>query len=151
MPAPEPTPIQTDQLHGIAHETIKAAKFPQLATIDIDGQQPRLRPVSPVRVDQNFTIHIASLKSYQKTQQLAQNPKVELCYLAPNHDQVRVTGTTSILTDPKLTADIWQTNPLLRQYLKTPDNPDLIIYTITPTKVCFMREWALSYHNVPLP
>ena len=47
-------------------------------------------------------------------------------------------------------AEIWAANPLLRKYLGTPDNPDLIIYRIRPTRVRFMREWALDYHEVPL-
>jgi hypothetical protein len=40
-------------------------------------------------------------------------------------------------------------NPLLRQYLGTPDNPDLIIYQINPARVRYMQEWALEYHEVP--
>jgi len=40
-------------------------------------------------------------------------------------------------------------NPLLRRYLGTPDNPELIIYRIEPSRVRFMREWALEYVEVP--
>ena len=43
----------------------------------IDGDQARLRPVSPVRVD-GFTIYVANLRVYHKTAQIAANPKVEL-------------------------------------------------------------------------
>jgi hypothetical protein len=39
---------------------------------------------------------------------------------------------------------------LLRQYLGTLDNPQLIVYRIRPTHVRFMQEWALAYHEVPL-
>ncbi len=38
-------------------------RFPFLATMDRD--QPRLRPISPVRVD-GFTVYIANLRSYHK-------------------------------------------------------------------------------------
>ena len=126
---------------------IKSARFPQLATID--GDQPRVRPVSPVRVD-GFTIYVANLRRYGKTRELAANPHVELCYLDERHDQVRITGVAEILTDAALLAEIWESNPLLRKYLGTPDNPDLIIYCIRPTRVRFMREWALEYSEVPL-
>lgn len=115
----------------------------------IDGDQPRLRPVSPVRTA-GFTIYVANLRQYHKTQEIAANPKVELCYMDANHDQVRITGAAEVLTDKELLAEIWDTNPLLRQYLRTPDNPDLIIYRIAPTKVRFMREWALEYMDVPI-
>ncbi|MDB5346044.1 MAG: hypothetical protein JWP89_4421 [Schlesneria sp.] len=115
----------------------------------MDGDQPRLRPVSPVRTD-GFVVYVANLKSYHKTAEIAANPKVELCYLDATHDQVRITGVAEIVTDRNLLQEIWDTNPLLRQYLGTIDNPLLVVYCITPTSVRFMREWALEYHQIPL-
>lgn len=146
MSAPTPKPITPDELPALARAVIARAKFPQLATLD--GDQPRVRPVSPVRVD-GFTIYVANLRSYGKTREIAANPKVELCYLDDRHDQVRITGVAEVLTDPVLLREIWETNPLLRRYLGTPENPALIIYRIRPARVRFMREWALEYHEVP--
>ncbi|MEZ5302251.1 MAG: pyridoxamine 5'-phosphate oxidase family protein [Verrucomicrobiales bacterium] len=148
MPAPAPDPIDPEQLPQLAAAVIARAKFPFLATDD--AGQPRLRPVSPVRVD-GFTIYVANLRRYGKTAEIAANPRVELCYLDSDHDQVRITGMAEPLAagDP-IIAEIWASNPLLRQYLGTPGNPELIIYRITPERVRFMREWALEYHEVPL-
>ncbi len=126
---------------------IQRARFPQLATMD--GDQPRLRPVSPVKVD-GFTVYVANLRTYHKTGEIAANPKVELCYLDSEHDQVRITGTAEELTDTAERQEIWDGNPLLRQYLGSIDNPELIIYRVVPSRVRFMREWALEYHEVPL-
>ena len=148
MPAPpQPQPIDPEQLPDLARACIAAAKFPKLATCD--GDQPRLRPVSPVKVD-GFTIYVANLKQYHKTGEIAANPRVELCYLAPDHDQVRITGIAEVLNSPEVVAEIWESNPLLRNYLGSPDNQALIIYKIVPERVRFMREWALDYHEVPL-
>ncbi len=126
---------------------MRSARFPQLATID--GDQPRVRPVSPVRTD-GFTVYVANLRSYHKTGEIAANPKVELCYLDAQHDQVRITGTAEVVNDNELLRAIWDENPLLRQYLGDIDNPELIVYRIAPNRVRFMREWALDYHEVPL-
>ena len=147
MPAPAPAPIPPGELVRLAGEVIRSARFPQLATMD--GDQPRVRPVSPVRVD-GFTIHVANLRGYHKTVELAANPRCELCYLDPNHDQVRITGVASIETDPVLLRSIWDGNPLLRTYLGSLENPNLIIYRITPGRVRYMKEWALEYYEVPL-
>jgi general stress protein 26 len=147
MAQPAPKPVDPSELTALAQGVIQAAKFPMLASID--GDQPRLRPVSPVRTD-GFTVYIANLKAYHKTVEIAANPRVELCYLDEKHDQVRITGTAEVLEDRALIDDIWSGNPLLRQYLGTPDNPQLIIYRIVPGKVRFMREWALEYFDVPL-
>jgi len=148
MPAPAPKPFTPDELPALVRGVFARAKFPQLATID--GDQPRVRPVSPVRVDEDFTIYVANLRSYGKTGEIAANPKVELNYLDEQHDQVRVTGIAEVLTDAAVLGEIWESNPLLRRYLGSPENPELIIYRIRPVRVRFMREWALEYHDVPL-
>jgi general stress protein 26 len=147
MNRPTPEPIDPANLPALAATVIAADRFPYLATID--GNQPRLRPVSPVRTE-GFTVFVANLRRYHKTREIAANPRVELCYLDERHDQVRITGIAEVVEDRAVLDDIWQTNPLLRQYLGTPDNPDLIVYRIVPSRVRFMREWALDYHEVPL-
>jgi len=145
---PIPPPLSADEALAAARETIRHAKFPMLATVDEVGQ-PRLRPVSPVRVD-GFTIYVANLRRYGKTRELATNPKCELCYLDDQHDQTRITGEAEAVSDEATLHAIWESNPLLRKYLGTPDNPELIIYRIRPTRVRFMREWALDYIEIPV-
>lgn len=141
-PAPEP-----EELRGLALSVVAADKFPMLATID--GDQPRVRPVSPVRSD-GFTIYVASLRSSNKTTEIGPSAKVELCYLTNDHDQVRITGTACTVEDLAVKRQIWDTNPLLRAYLKSVDNPEFILYRVDPTRVRYMREWALDYFDVPL-
>ena len=147
MNKPNPEPVDVSRLPELAQEVIKKDRFPYLASMD--GDQPRLRPVSPVRTDV-FTVYVANLRSYHKTTEIAANPKVELCYCDDTHDQVRITGTAEIVTDRELLEDIWQQNPLLRQYLGNIDNPELIVYRMVPNQVRFMREWALEYFDVPI-
>lgn len=89
MAAPTPVLIDSSQRVSLAQAVLQADKFPQLATID--GDQPRVRPVSPVRTD-GFTIYVANLRSYHKTEEIAANPNVELCYVDERHDQVRLTA-----------------------------------------------------------
>lgn len=147
MAKPKPQPVDPSELTRVSLAAIAGAKFPMLATMD--GDQPRLRPVSPVRTD-GFTVYIANLRSYGKTREIAANSKVELCYLDDHHDQVRITGTAEIVSDRPTLESIWEANPLLRSYLGSIDNPELIIYRVNPNQVRFMREWALEYFEVPL-
>jgi len=142
---PQPKPIDPSQVRELALSVVAADRFPQLATID--GDQPRLRPVSPVRTDA-FTVYVGNLKSYHKTVEIAANPKVELCYLNTEHDQVRITGVAEVVEDQATLKEIWESNPLLRNYLGSIENPELLVYRIRPKRVRFMREWALEYHEV---
>jgi general stress protein 26 len=82
--------------------------------------------------------------------ELAADPKCELCYLDDKHNQVRITGIAEVLMDRARLEEIWDANPLLRQYLGTIDNPALIVYRITPSRVRYMEEWALEYYEVPI-
>jgi len=147
MPKPQPKPIDESKLAELAQELMKEAKFPILSSID--GDQARLRPVSPVRTD-GFTVYVANLKSYGKTKEIAANPKVELCYVNGNHDQVRITGVAEVVTDRSLLEDIWNKNRLLEHYLGSLDNPELIIYRIDPNRVRYMKEWAINYYEVAI-
>lgn len=141
---PPPSPAE---LRRLALLVLQSARFPFLATSD--GGQPRLRPVSPLRTE-GFTTYLANLRSYGKTAEIASNPRVELGYLDAHHNQVRITGVAEVITDRKLLQEIWDTNALLRQYIGSLDNPELIVYRINPSRVRYMREWALQYHEVPL-
>ena len=148
MTKPEPKPIDSAAVRSLALGVITADRFPVLATID--GDQPRARPVSPVKSD-GFTIYVANLRLYHKTGEIAANPNVELCYMDEGHNQVRLSGVAEIVTERSVLEEIWNANPLMRQFLGTLDNPQLIVYRIRPVQVRYMQEWALEYYEVPLP
>jgi general stress protein 26 len=147
MPKPEPKHIEPGEVRELAAALVRAARFPCLATID--GDQPRVRPVSPVRTEE-FTVYVANLKGYHKTVEIAANQRVELVYVNEQHDQVRITGVAEVVEDRALIEDIFTHTPLLKHYLGSPDNPDLIIYRIIPNRVRYMQEWALEYYEVQL-
>src|SRR3989440_8107488 len=111
MPKPTPKPIESGELVKLALGVLQADRFPHLATID--GDQPRVRPVSPVKTD-DFTVYVANLRSYHKTAEIAANPNVELCYLDDHHDQVRIAGVAEVVTERTVLQEIWDANPLLR-------------------------------------
>ena len=147
MSRPQPKPVDPAEVPQLAQATMRAAKFPMLATVD--GDQPRVRPVSPVRTD-GFTVYVANLRRYGKTHELAANAKAELCYKDEQDNQVRITATAEVVTERPLLEEIWNSNPLLRAYLGSIDNPELIIYRFVPNRARYMREWALEYFEVPL-
>ena len=70
MTKPVPAPLDPSQILERALRVIEADRFPYLATMD--GDQPRVRPVSPVRTDR-FTVYVANLRSYHKTGEIAAN------------------------------------------------------------------------------
>ena len=67
MARPQPVPLNPEQVLDRARAVVASDPFPCLATVD--GTQPRLRPVSPVKTD-GFTIYVANLRSYHKTEEI---------------------------------------------------------------------------------
>ena len=145
---PVPEPVDPTRLAELARETMRKAKYPMLATSGVDGA-PSVRPVSPVKTD-GFTVWVASLRRYGKTAEIEADPRVELCYLDEAHDQVRIAARAVRIGPGDELQGIWDNNPLMRSFLGSIDNPELIVYRIEPERVRFMREWALDYHEVPL-
>ncbi len=147
MPRPTPVPVTPEQLPALALAVLKADRFPILATVD--GDQPRARPITATWTD-GFTVYFANLKRFHKTAELAANPKVELCFLDKGDDQVRITGIAERVTDRATLEEAFTRDALLKQYLKSPDNPEFTLYRVRPSRVRFMREWALDYFEVPV-
>ena len=147
MTRPEPKAIDPGRARELALGVLTRDRFPYLATVE--GDQPRVRPVSPV-LTRGFTVYVANLRRYGKTAEIAANPRVELCYLDDGHQQVRITGTAEVVTDRAVLEEIWRENNLLRQFLGSLDNPELIVYRIRPARVRYMQEWALEYLEVAL-
>jgi len=145
MPKPASKTLDPSEVPQRALDLVKKVRFPMLATID--GDQPRVRPVSPVLTD-GFTVYIANLRSYGKTAEIEKNSRIELCYLDEDHNQVRITGKAEIVRDRAKLEEIWNANRLLQHYLGTVDNPQLVVYKILPVRVRYMLEWALEYYEV---
>ena len=146
MPTHSAEKLGPDELLEQALAVIQADRLPYLATVE--GDQPRLRPIAPVKTD-GFTVYVANLRSYGKTAEIEANPRVELCYLDGHHDQVRITGIAEVVTDKALKEEIWNSNPHIRKHLGDAGNPEFILYRVVPTRVRFMKEWALTYREVP--
>ena len=148
MSQPRPKPVDPSEVPALARAVVAADRAPMLATVDPSGQ-PRARPVSLLKID-GFTVYVGNLKQYGKTAEIAANPKVEMCFLDDNHCQVRVTGRAEVVTDRATLDEIWQSSALLRQFLRTPENPEFVLYRIVPARVRYMQEWALEYFEVPI-
>lgn len=136
-----------EDVRNLALAVVGADPFPMLASED--AGQPRVRPVSPLKTD-GFTVYFASMRSSNKTRELERNHKVELCYLTKEHDQVRITGIAELVSDLAIRRELWDANPLLRAYLHEIDNPEFMLYKVTPARVRYMKEWALEYEEVEL-
>jgi general stress protein 26 len=147
MARPIPQPIDPKKLPELARGVIQGDRFPFLATID--GQEPRVRPVT-LSWEDGFQVFFVSLRRFHKTVELAANPHAELCFMDEKHDQVRIAGVAEAVTERALLERAWSQDPLLPKYLGTINNPEFMLWRVRPTRVRYMKEWDIDYHEVPL-
>jgi len=143
----EHQPQDPAQVRKQALAVLRADGVCFLATTD--GDQPRLRPITHVKTE-GFTVYVVNLRSHNKTQEIANNPKVELCYLDKQHRQVRITGVAEVVTDSPLLQEVAGANTLLQACLETIDRSQFVLYRVRPTQVRYMQDWAADYNRVPL-
>jgi uncharacterized pyridoxamine 5'-phosphate oxidase family protein len=136
----------SEGLLALARSIVRSVPVSMLATLE--GDQPRVRPVSPVRVD-GFTVYVATLRRHAKAGQIALNPRVELCWLDGDRTQVRIAGVAEPVADPGLLGEIWRESAPLRRAAGAPGNPELVIFRVTPARVRLRRDGAAAYAELP--
>ena len=111
-----------------------------------DGDQPRVRGLLLWFADKSgFYFHTGSTKSVCK--QLKKNPKMEVCFFAPEQPQkvgkmLRVAGKVKFLNDLALKARLLEERPFLKAIgTGKPDDPLLAVFHIYTGEAYF---WTME-------
>ena len=62
---------------------------------------------------------------------------------------MRITGLAEFVLDEPIRREIWNAQPLLREWLGEFDNLEFILYRIRPGRVGWMQKCSTVYHDVP--
>src|SRR5512135_3704401 len=99
-----------------------------------DGDQPRVRAMMPILRDNGWLL-AATFPHMKKVQQIAKNPKVEVCFVDRKLSHCRITGTAEISKDAALKNELWNKQMMLRQFFAGPEDPNFILVVIKPVRV----------------
>ncbi len=112
--------------------------FAYLATCD--GEQPRVRPVSPI-VEDDMSVWVATSASSRKVKQIKQNPKVSLAFVQhPRGDKAAtIIGEAEIVEDLEEKKRIWNLAPYdpSQYFPEGPESKDYCVLKINVKKI----EW----------
>jgi len=118
--------------------------FAFLATSD--GDQPRVRPVTPI-VEDDMSIWVATSAGSRKVKQIKQNPKISLAFVQhPNGDKAAtVVGEAEIIADLEQKKRIWGLAPydLSQFFPKGPESEDYCVLKINVSKI----EWWEDFES----
>ena len=112
--------------------------YANLATCD--GDQPRVRIVSPV-VENDMSIWVTTRSTSRKVKQLQENPKICLAFVEPpdGDKAVTVIGEAQIIPDIQKKRRVWKLAPfdLYEHFPDGPDSNDFCVLKIVIKRI----EW----------
>ena len=115
--------------------------FASLSTSD--GDQPRVRTVSPI-IEDDMSIWVTTRSTSRKVKQLQENPKICLAFVeSPEGGKAAaVIGEALIIPDIEKRRRVWKLAPfdLYEHFPGGPDSDDFCLLKIIPKKI----EWRDS-------
>jgi general stress protein 26 len=105
-----------------------------------DGDQPRVRTVSPI-VEDDMSIWVTTRSTSRKVKQLRENPKICLAFVEPpdGDKAATVIGEARIIPDLEKKRRVWKLAPfdLLEHFPDGPDSDDFCVLKILVKRI----EW----------
>lgn len=109
-----------------------------------DGDQPRVRPVSPI-VEDDLIVWVATSSNSRKVKQITGNPKICLSFMEhPEGDRSAfVIGEAEIIPDLDQKKRIWKlaSFDLSRHFPKGPESEEFCLLKIAIKKVEWWESW----------
>jgi general stress protein 26 len=120
--------------------TIMKANFLHTSLATCDGDQPRVRTVSPI-VEEDMSIWITTRSTSRKVKQLRENPKICLAFVEPpdGDKSATVIGEARIIQDIRKKRRVWKLAPfdLYEHFPDGPDSSDFCLLKIVIRRI----EW----------
>jgi len=116
--------------------------YASLATCD--GDQPRVRTVSPI-VEDDMSIWVTTRSTSRKVKQLRENPKICLSFVEqPNGDKASIViGEARIIPDIEKKKRVWKLAPfdLYEHFPNGPESDDFCILKIAIKRIEWRESW----------
>jgi general stress protein 26 len=131
----------------IIRQMVLDAGIGYLATAE--GDQPRVRAMMPVVADDGKFL-TATFPTTKKVGQIEKNPKVEICFVDRKLSHCRIEGRAKTSNDKALKEELWNKQPMLRQFFAGPEDPNYVLIVITPAKIGMMNIGDRGYTDVKI-
>ena len=126
--------------------------FASLSTSD--GDQPRVRTVSPI-VEDDMSIWVTTRSTSRKVKQLRENPKICLAFVEPPEGDKAATviGEALIIPDIEKKKRVWNLAPfdLYEHFPDGPTSSDFCLLKIIPKMIEWRESGAAKWNIYELP
>jgi uncharacterized pyridoxamine 5'-phosphate oxidase family protein len=110
-----------------------------------DGNQPRLRPVTLIRLKNR--LFVATGARDAKVKQIRQNPKTEFCLLVEKEGRkgtIRAECEAELVQDSNLKADAYNKIPFMKEFWSSPEDSGYALIELQPTGYEYMRTGSIE-------
>jgi len=116
--------------------------FAYLATCD--GDQPRVRPVSPI-IEDDMSVWVSTFASSRKINQIKQNPKICLAFVQqPSGEKAAILiGEAEVIPDLEQKKRVWNlaTFDLSQHFPQGPESEEFCLLKINIRKIEWRDSW----------
>jgi len=109
-----------------------------------DGDQPRVRTVSPI-VEDDMSMWVTTRSTSRKVKQLRENPKICLVFVEPPDGEKAATviGEARIIPDVRKRRRVWKLAPfdLYEHFPNGPDSDDFCLLKIIVKRIEWRESW----------
>jgi uncharacterized pyridoxamine 5'-phosphate oxidase family protein len=120
---------------------------PEAHFATVDGDQPRVRPVSIARV-QGDRIWFASFRRWGKIAEIQVNPRSELSFVDTRGRHLRLTGTALLEEGAQIKRQVWDSFAMMQRYFPDPSDPGYALIEFRVERVRVKDAWELDYREV---
>ncbi|MCJ7575857.1 MAG: pyridoxamine 5'-phosphate oxidase family protein [Dehalococcoidia bacterium] len=114
-----------------------------------NGDQPRVRPVSPI-VEDDMSIWVTTYGTSRKVKQLRENPRICLAFVEqPNGDKAAIViGEAKIVRDMKEKKRVWRlaTFDLHEHFSDGPESDEFCLLKVMARRIEWRDSWTAKGH-----
>lgn len=140
---------------NIKEEVLKHIKDEQIVFLStLEGEQPRVRPVTLFHIDGKFWITTDTNSS--KTKQVLKNPKIELCLFLENKERpyrsgyIRAEGIAQITQDREKKLKIGLQSGVFDTHFKDADDQNYTLMELLLKRIEYIRPFEMMQHKIIL-
>ena len=118
---------------------------PYIFLASVDGDQPRVRPVTLVHFRDE--LYVTTGSNDAKVKQIKQNPKTEFCLLLEKGDRkgtIRAECVAQIVKDKDVKAHVFNTISFAKEFWKSPDDPNYTVIKLKPISFEYMKPESIE-------
>ena len=124
---------------------------PHIFLATIEGDQPRVRPVTLIHLKNKLFVTTGSNDA--KVKQIKRNPKTEFCLLLEKDDRkgtIRAECEATIIKDKDVKTDVYNNISFAKEFWGNPEDPNFTVIGLQPIAFEYMKPGSVEAVKIRL-